>query len=74
MIELKSKLRKWGNSLGVVVPQNIIESENAQEGDEVVVLFSKEKNNVLREMFGTFKFKKPTEELIKEIDKELYDD
>ena len=31
MIELKSKLRKWGNSLGVVVPQNFIETEKAKE-------------------------------------------
>ena len=74
MIEIKSKLRKWGNSLGIVVPQKVIEKENAKEGDEVIVLLSKEKDNVLKEMFGTFKFKKPVEKLMKEVDKELHND
>jgi len=74
MIELKSKLRKWGNSLGVVVPQNFIETEKAKEGDEVILFITKEKDNVLKEMFGTFKFKKPVEELMKEVDKELDND
>lgn len=74
MIEIKSKLRKWGNSLGIVVPQSIIEKEKAKEGDEIIILFGRRKDNVLREMFGTHKFKKPVEELMKEVDKELYND
>lgn len=31
----------------------------------------KEKENILRETFGTHKFKKSTEELMKEMDEEL---
>lgn len=31
------------------------------------------KNNVLKETFGTHKFSKPTEQMMKETDKELYD-
>ncbi len=74
MIEIKSKLRRWGNSLGIVVPQKIIENENVREGDEIIILLSKEKDNVLREMFGTFKFKEPVERLMKEVDNELYNE
>ena len=73
MIEIKSKLRRWGNSLGVVVPQKIIEQEKAKEGDEIVILFNKQQDNVLREMFGSFNFKKSVDELMKEVDDELYD-
>lgn len=72
MIEIKTKLRKWGNSFGVVVPINFVEKEGAKEGDELVILMRKEeKRNILRETFGTHKFKKPVEQMMKEMDEEL---
>ncbi len=74
MIELKTKLRRWGNSFGIVVPISAAEKEKVKEGEEVVILLNKEKNNVLREMFGTLKFKKSTKQLMREIDKELYNE
>ena len=74
MIEVKTKLRRWGNSFGVVVPLNKISNGQIKEGDEIVVLLEKEeKGNVLKEMFGTFKFKKSTDKIMKEVDKELWD-
>ena len=74
MIEIKSKLRRWGNSFGIVVPQKFIESEKAKEGDELTILIKMENDNILEEMFGTFKFKKPVEKLMEEVDEELYND
>ena len=73
MIELKSKIRKWGNSLGIVVPQQVIGNEKIKEGDEVSVFINKEEDNVLRDMFGSFKFSKSTDDLLKEVDEELED-
>ena len=55
MIEVKTRLRKWGNSFGIVVPIGAVEKEKVKEGEEVTILLNKEKNNVLREMFGTLK-------------------
>lgn len=74
MIEIKTRLRRWGNSFGIVVPQKAVEETKAREGDEVTILFKKEKNNVLKEMFGTHKFSKPIKKLMKEVDRELYND
>lgn len=74
MIEIKTKLRKWGNSLGVVVPRNIIEKEKTKVGDDVTILFKKNDNNLLRDVFGTHRFSKNTDELLKEVDEELYND
>ena len=74
MIEIKTKLRRWGNSFGVVVPLNKINQEDIKEGEEVFILIHKKKSNVLKETFGTFKFKKPVEQMMREIDEELYDD
>ena len=73
MIELRTKIRKWGNSFGVVVPQKAVLGEKVKEGDEVVILIKKdEEDNILKEMFNTFKFKKSTSKIMKEIDKELW--
>jgi len=72
MVELKVRLRKWGNSFGIVVPQKVVVEEKVKEGDEVTILFKKEGGNVLRESFGTFKFKKPINKLLKEVDRELW--
>ena len=73
MIEIKAKLRRWGNSFGIVVPQKAIEQTKAREGDEITVLFKRDKPN-LRKLFGAHKFSKPTEQLMKEMDEELYND
>ena len=45
-----------------------------KEGDEVKTLIMEEKKVNLRKLFGTFKFKKPTQQMMREIDKELYND
>jgi len=74
MIEIKSKLRRWGNSFGVVLPASKLSQENFSEGEEITLLISKRKKNVLRETFGAFKFKKPVAQMMQEIDEELYNE
>ena len=54
MIELKTKLRRWGNSFGIVVPQRTIENTKMKEGDEITILLKKE-DNIMRELFGSLK-------------------
>ena len=71
MIEVRSRLRRWGNSFGIVVPLKAVAEEDVHEGDEVIVLMKKEKGNTLRETFGTYSFKKSVKKLMKETDKEL---
>jgi len=56
MIELKTRIRKWGNSFGVVVPQKAVIDGQINEGDEITVLLRKEEGgNVLKETFGILK-------------------
>lgn len=56
MIEIKTKLRRWGNSFGIIVPQKAVENTKIKEGDEVSILLKKEEDdNILKEMFGTLK-------------------
>lgn len=54
MIEVKSKLRRWGNSFGIVVPQKALEGNNIQENEEITVFISKTKPN-LKKLFGKLK-------------------
>ena len=76
MIELKAKLRKWGNSFGIVVPLKAVENERIWEGDEITALISGRKNKVdLKKLFNAkVKFKKTTEEMMRETDRELYNE
>ncbi len=55
----------------VVIPQKVIEQEQTKEGEDVVLLFKKQDNNILEEIFGTQEFSKPTDKLLKEVDNEL---
>ena len=73
MIEVESKLRRWGRSIGLVVPKKIVETEKLKEGDSVKLVLAK-KSNVLKEVFGTLRFKRSTDEILSESDKEAWDE
>ena len=74
MAELvKSRLRGWGKSVGVVIPKEAILKEKLKAGDEVELLILR-KPNVLTETFGTLKFKKSTADMLKEADEELWNE
>ena len=70
MQEALVKTKKWGNSLGIILPADVVKAERLKEG-EIVVVKIERKYNVLKEMFGTVKFKRPTEEILKEVRKEM---
>ena len=71
MIEVETKVRKWGRSFGVVIPKEKIIEEGIKENETITLLIGR-KNNVLKETFGTLKFKKTTDRMMREIDKELW--
>ncbi|MAG02176.1 hypothetical protein CMI42_02470 [Candidatus Pacearchaeota archaeon] len=73
MIEVESQLRKWGRSLGIVIPMEKIKKENFSENDKVKVLILK-RENPLREHFGIFKFKRSVKEILDEGDRESWDE
>ena len=61
-----SKTRKWGSSLGIVIPKNVVKDLKLRE-DQEVIFDIKPKDNPLKELFGSVKLSKPTEQLLKEI-------
>ena len=73
MEQFKAVPKKWGNSLGVTIPSEIIKSENLKMNKEAIFLVMKDNRNNIKKMFGTLKIKKPTQQIMDEID-EGYDE
>ncbi len=51
------KIKKWGNSFGLILPKREVEALNLKENQEVMVELTK-KENLLKELFGAAKDKK----------------
>jgi len=74
MLEFESKVKKWGNSFGVIIPKEIIKRESLKEDEEIHIIAIK-KNKAVAETFGMFKDWKMTGQKAKDIArKELYHD
>ncbi len=52
---IRTVMRKWGNSLGVVIPREEATKEGLKENDEVEIVIRKAVD--IRQLFGKYKFK-----------------
>jgi len=59
--------RKWGNSVGITLPKEVVEKEKIKPTDKLIISVTKAKS--IEELFGTLKFKKTTEEMRRESKK-----
>ena len=48
-----TRLRRWGNSMGIVVPREALINQNLKEGEEVMVEI--EKRTDISDVFGSLK-------------------
>lgn len=73
MEQFKAIPKKWGNSVGITIPSEIIKVENIElnKGIDILVIGNRRKR--LKRMFGTLRLKKPTQKVMEEID-EGYDE
>lgn len=73
MIECETITRKWGNSLGITLPKEIVESQHLKEHEKIRVLILKNSGS-LRKTFGLAKgkWKKSAQRIKDEIRKELH--
>ena len=68
MIELQLKTKKWGNSVGLIIPKKY----SIRPHQEVKVHIEPiKKFTTVKDIFGTFKSKRSTKQIMREIDKEL---
>ena len=71
MIEHETRLKAWGNSIGVVLPKEDIKKEGLHVDQKVKIVITPVKTLKVKDIFGKLKFKKSTKELLKEVDEEL---
>ena len=72
MIECETKLKTWGNSIGIVIPKDKMNKEHLKANQIVRVIITPIKILRVKDIFGKLKsLKKPTEQIMKEIDREL---
>ena len=65
-------IRKWGNSLGAVLPTRIVEINNLKENDKIKIFVVKE-GDILKKTFGKLKgkIKQSSQEMKDEFRKRL---
>lgn len=75
MIIVETKAKKWGNSLGIIIPKNIVSQEHLKEHSKVRLLLLKDARLSLKDIFGVAKgnLRKPTQQIKDELRAELYD-
>lgn len=65
MKRMKTKVRKWGSSVGIVIPKEVAEARGVKPGDEVLAEIRKISN--IREIFGSLSdWKRPTQQIKEE--------
>ena len=68
MIEFKARTKKWGNSIGIIIPK----SAGIKDDEEVIIHIQPAKKfTTVADIFGTMKFKKPVDQIMREIDEDL---
>ena len=66
---LETRLRRWGNSIGIVIPTELLRQKNLKEGEEIVIEI--EKKEPISKIFGSLKnWKKISQKMKDEIRKE----
>ena len=73
MQQFKAVPKKWGNSIGITIPTDIIEQAQISLQKKITVLVMGDQQKQLKTMFGTLKLKRKTQEVMDEID-EGYDE
>ena len=65
-MEAECVTRRWGNSLGIIIPRKITDQENIKENEKVLI--SVRKGHNAQEFFGLFSdWKRPTAEIKEEM-------
>ncbi len=68
-MEIKTKARKWGSSLAIILPKVVVDAKKISENDDVVIEIKKPL--LVKDVFGMLKgkIKRPTQEIKDEMRK-----
>ena len=71
-MEIETKTKKWGSSLGIIIPKKIVEEENLEQNQVIRILAVETKSKIkVKDIFGRLKnWKINSQEFKDEIRKE----
>ena len=74
MSVIETKVKRWGNSLGIIIPSETVELRNLKENDYLKILIMNDSKEVLKKTFGLLKGKltKSTQQIKDELRRDLY--
>lgn len=74
MIEIECTTKKWGNSVACILPSEVVRNRHIKSNQKILLILE-DQPSVLSETFGILKdWKKPTSKIMREVDKELWND
>ncbi len=50
VVEISCKTKKWGSSIGIIIPKDIVDKERIKLGDKIIVEIKK--RPIAKEFFG----------------------
>ena len=72
MLEFDTRIKRWGNSFGLLIPKQEIDQERLKEEEELHVIVIR-KNKAIKESFGLLKeWHKTAQELKDRTRRDLY--
>ncbi len=76
MTTIQAKVKKWGNSLAVIIPSFVAETGKIKENDNIRLIIVQDSRKALKETFGMLKGKlaKSAQQMKDELRRELYND
>jgi len=74
MSVIETKVKRWGNSLGIIIPSETVESKKLKENQNISVIILEDSKKVFEETFGSLKgkLKKSAQEIKDELRRDLY--
>jgi len=73
MENVNVKVKKWGNSFGIILPANIVKQNKIREGTNIEVRLITKNKTKAKDIFGILKGKltRDTDDLLKEVDRDF---
>lgn len=72
MIECETRLKAWGNSVGIVIPKDKLRTENLKPDQRVRAIIMPAKTVKVKEIFGKLKrWQRPTSDIMRRVGQEL---
>ncbi len=72
MLEFETKVKKWGNSYGLLIPKQQVKAGNIKEEQELHVIVIN-KNKAIKESFGMLKGWKSGQNVKDQLRRELHE-